>query len=218
MQRITTDDLRAIPALSLLPQEELIMLVRLGHPLKLRTKRSVLYQKDSCNGCFLLLSGRIEKNLFLAGNRTLRIGTGEPGDWVGVPELLMEGSYIYDTCTTEETNILQFTPANFNLLMEGHSFNRFITAYLSREIILLHRNMEYNTPRVRIIQLLKENAIVDSGGKARLAMTQIEMAKETGTVRETVNRCLKELERAGILKTGRGIIEIFDLEELDSME
>jgi CRP-like cAMP-binding protein len=218
MQRITTEDLREIPAYAQFPQEELIMMIRLGHPAKLRTLRSVSYQKESCTSSFLILSGKIEKILFLAGSRSVKIGVVGRGDWIGVPELLMEGTHLYDSRTMEKTNILQFTPQNFHQLMTGASFNQHITGYLSREIILLHHNMEYNTPRSRILQLLKERVVVSSNGKNSLIMTQEQMAVETGTTRETVNRCLKELERAGILITGRGFIEIPNLEELDLME
>jgi CRP-like cAMP-binding protein len=191
------------------------MMIRLGNLLVLRKERNINYQKDPCSSCSLILSGNVSKMIYLSNGGTIKIGTGKRGNWIGMTELIQNSPYLYDSRTIKETVILQFTRNNFQQLMAEQEFNKCIIQQLTREIILLHRSMEYNTPRARIIQLIRERVVVGLDGTALLTMTQDSMAEETGTTRETVNRCLKNLERSGIVRTGRGCIEVIDLEVLD---
>jgi CRP-like cAMP-binding protein len=217
MERITTDELRKIPAFSRFPQQELVMMIRLGNILLLRKDRNISYQKDPCSSCSLILSGMINKKLYLTDGGTMKIGTGEVGNWIGVTELVQKGPFLYDSRTITESVIMQFTQHNFQQLMDGKEFNRHIVQQLSREIVLLHRSMEYSTPRARIILFLRDSVTISTKGIATLTLTQQEIARETGTTRETVNRYLRELERSSIIKTARGSIDVLNLNELDTL-
>ncbi len=84
-------------------------------------------------------------------------------------------------------------------------------------MIILHRDIELNTPRARIIELLKEKAIVKEDSSIHVYMTQNEIAGETGTTRETVNRFLNELVKMGLIRTGRGYLQIIIFYALENM-
>ncbi|MFC0212055.1 Crp/Fnr family transcriptional regulator [Paenibacillus chartarius] len=62
---------------------------------------------------------------------------------------------------------------------------------------------------------LAEFLLLKGEADGSLAMTHDRLAVELGTSREVVSRGLKEMERAGLLKLGRGKIEHIDLGALD---
>jgi CRP/FNR family transcriptional regulator len=52
---------------------------------------------------------------------------------------------------------------------------------------------------------------------AQIAVTHQQLADELGTVRETVNRILNDFAEQGMLKLGRGRIEIVDAQRLRTL-
>ena len=63
------------------------------------------------------------------------------------------------------------------------------------------------------------SAPTDADGKTlRLELGQAELAESTGLTRETVNRSLARLERAGIVETERGAVLVYDIEGLRTYE
>ena len=216
MKRISVDELRLLPGLKVLPRVILEGLVRSGHRMEIRKNRIVSYQKDRCDYSFCILSGRFRKVKYLSDESSVKIGTLHPGDWIGIAELLLKTEFLFDTIAEENSVIISFSSSDFARLMVTDGFSDIVMKRLSREVVLLHRSMELNTSRARIIRLLQERTEFFED-EAAVHMTQEEIAEETGTTRETVNRFLKELEKLDVVDVGRGILRIVNVDELDKM-
>ena len=154
---------------------------------------------------------------YLSDESSVKIGTLHPGDWIGIPELLLKTEFLFDAIAEEDSVIMSFSSMDFARLMEAVEFSGIVLKRLSREVVFLHRSMELNTSRARIIRLLQERTEFLEDDESAVHMTQEEIAEETGTTRETVNRFLKELEKLDVVDVGRGIIRIVDVDELDKM-
>ncbi len=218
MDRISTEILKSVLGLNLLSHEILAGLIRFGHLEHIRKQRVIGYQKDACGFCFCVIEGKVNKIKFMSDESSLKIGTSVQGEWVAVPEVIMKTDFLYDSVASVGSIILSFSAPDFVQLLKTCGFRDYILRIMSKELILLHRNIELNTPGARIIQLIKERVEVRPGFSNLLPMTQDEIAGETGTTRETVNRFLKNLEGMNIIRTGRGSLEITDLEALDGFE
>ena len=57
-------------------------------------------------------------------------------------------------------------------------------------------------------------AIYGDGGPVTIPLTQEDLAQLTGTTRQTSNRVLRAAEASGLLRVGRGRIELLDVEGL----
>jgi CRP/FNR family transcriptional regulator, cyclic AMP receptor protein len=64
--------------------------------------------------------------------------------------------------------------------------------------------------------LLTDELPTDSGGAVTVRMTQADLAQLAGTSRESVSRFLADLERAGVVRCGRGRVMVLKPERLDS--
>jgi len=60
-------------------------------------------------------------------------------------------------------------------------------------------------------------AAVENGGRADLALTHEDIARDLGSVREVVSRLLKNFESNGLVSLGRGRIEIRDRDGLGNV-
>jgi CRP/FNR family transcriptional regulator len=58
------------------------------------------------------------------------------------------------------------------------------------------------------------DVLAEEGGSAAVSATQEELAEAIGASRETVNRHLGRLEAQGLLRVGRGAVEILDADSL----
>ncbi len=60
-------------------------------------------------------------------------------------------------------------------------------------------------------QLVAEEAPVASeSGEVTIHMNQVDLAQMAGTSRESVSRFLADLERAGVVRSGRGRVTVLD--------
>ena len=59
-------------------------------------------------------------------------------------------------------------------------------------------------------QLVAETPRSGEGGEVTIRMNQADLAQLAGTSRESVSRFLADLERAGIVRSGRGRVTVLD--------
>jgi CRP/FNR family transcriptional regulator len=59
-------------------------------------------------------------------------------------------------------------------------------------------------------QLVSENTHSGEGGEVTIRMNQADLAQLAGTSRESVSRFLADLERGGVVRSGRGRVTIVD--------
>lgn len=54
-------------------------------------------------------------------------------------------------------------------------------------------------------------------GDSHISLTQDKLARQISSSREVVTRMLKKMEKEGLLKVGRGCIELLDVDGLDNL-
>ena len=65
-------------------------------------------------------------------------------------------------------------------------------------------------------QLVAEEPRAGEGGEVTIRMNQADLAQLAGTSRESVSRFLAELERAGVVRVGRGRVTVLEPKRLRS--
>jgi CRP/FNR family transcriptional regulator len=65
-----------------------------------------------------------------------------------------------------------------------------------------------------LLQLASEEADENSGHEVTIRMNQADLAQLAGTSRESVSRFLADLDRAGVVRAGRGRVTIIDSAKL----
>jgi CRP/FNR family transcriptional regulator len=112
---------------------------------------------------------------------------------------------------TEEPTVAKAVPAAVfeRVLDESEAFRRFVFEGLSLRLAAVTARFEHlvlDSVGQRLVRHLVRNA--DAGNT--VATTHEALALEIGTAREVVTRHLKALEAEGLLRTGRGRIEILE--------
>lgn len=107
--------------------------------------------------------------------------------------------------------------SEFNRLRREHAeLERFLVDMLSRRLTEVSQRLVeamYSAADVRVRRRLAHLADLyrsDPEGPTRVTVTQDDLATLAGTSRPTVNRVLRELEASGVLRLGRGRIEVLD--------
>jgi len=100
------------------------------------------------------------------------------------------------------------SPAVEALIEGSPAFRRFALAQIGArlaDLLALVSEVAFRRTDARLAAWLSERARACG---PRLETTHEAIAKELGTAREVVSRLLKELERRGLLRLGRGTIEL----------
>ncbi len=179
-------------------------LLAASDPVALRTGKALYYQGDRCSATYLVLAGRLRSVMYLSDETTLDLGTPGPGDWVGLPELVLGGPCLTDVVALEPCHVLGFGATAFGRLGEVPETRHWLSAELARGHYALHARIELAGPGQRLARWLAR----ESATKPVLTLTQDELAAAVGTTRETVNRHLSRLQAEGIVRVSRGHLEI----------
>lgn len=119
----------------------------------------------------------------------------------------------------QDLRILTMPPEYFHrLLAESEDFRRYLMtsmAHCITDVMQLIAQVSFNNLDLRLAQLIHELSLQTAPDKLRC--THQAIANELGTTREVVSRLLKEFERSGYIKLGRGNIEILDQNELERL-
>jgi len=105
-----------------------------------------------------------------------------------------------------------------NAMAHSEAFRTYIVATLARRLndaMRLVEQVAFQRLDLRLACLLGQ--LFGSRNAASIEMTHQELANELGTTREVMSRMLKEFERMGCLRLGRGQIELLSPEALEQM-
>ncbi|MCS6781405.1 MAG: Crp/Fnr family transcriptional regulator [Geminicoccaceae bacterium] len=203
--------LRRYPALAGLEHEPRLRLARAAIPVRFPTG-SVLFRAGSaCEGLLLVLAGEILVALVAEDGHEILLYRVEPGETCVLSTTCLLGGRPYpaEGVVAQPVEAL-FVPAAAaeSLLGESAVFRRFLLDQLGDRlagILALVSEVAFRRTDARLSDWLAEQA---ARRGTRLAVTHQEIAKELGTAREVVSRLLKELERRGLVRLGRGLVEV----------
>ncbi|CCG42420.1 Crp/Fnr family transcriptional regulator [Magnetospirillum molischianum] len=174
---------------------------------------TVLFRDGAtCQNYVLVVEGAIRVHKISEGGREIVLYRVESGQTCVLTANCLITARDYDAEGIAETDVEMIVlpvHAFRKLLALSESFRDFVfSAYASRlsDLLLLIEEVAFGRIDVRLAGWLA--ARIGPGGTIRT--THQEIAVELGTAREVISRQLKEFERRGWVRLGRGLIEPCD--------
>jgi CRP/FNR family transcriptional regulator, anaerobic regulatory protein len=109
-------------------------------------------------------------------------------------ELLAVPSHVFRRLLREQPGLQSF-------------INRLLTVRLA-EMMMVVDEVAFGRVDLRLAELLLRRSAGEGGGAVTL--THAQLATELGSAREVISRLLKELERQGLVRLGRGRVDVLD--------
>jgi CRP-like cAMP-binding protein len=224
-EELTNAELLArVPLLSGLSEPELERIAPLAVARSFPKGARVFQQGDRSDACYLLRSGEVRVTREHSDGRAIALATLGPGEIFG--ELAMLDGEVRSASVeaVSDVELLALSAADMRGLLAR---NPEITAKL---VVALTRRVRETNERVarqsfqtvpsRVAGVLSQLVAEESseGGREGLTirMTQADLAQLAGTSRESVSRFLAMLERAGVVKVGRGRVTVLEPSRLRS--
>jgi CRP/FNR family transcriptional regulator, cyclic AMP receptor protein len=146
------------------------------------------------------------------------------GGWFGEGSLLKRERRRYDGIALRDSTIAYMPRNTFTLLLDTSvAFNRFLLVQLNERLGQFVAMVEYDRLLGPDARLAKElaglfNPVLYPGIGNSLPLSQEELSHLVGLSRQRVNRALRRLERAGLVRVGYRSLTILDLEGLRRFE
>lgn len=196
-------------------------LLAAASPLRLRRGEILFHEGDAADsprGAFFgVTSGMLHICALHADGSEGVIGVVEPGNWVGEVALLEQLPRAYGARAQEESSLLAVTAQDFARLMQRASFAQAIARLLAGRLRMAMGglgNAALGTrERVarRLAILAHGDATQAAAPRASITTSQETLAAMLGISRPTLNKELRELEKAGAVVLHYGRIDITDL-------
>ena len=194
------------------------MVARL-RPRQYKRGQSVFNDGDRGDCLYLVQSGRLDVQLTSADGHTVSVRVVQPGEFFGElalvhPDRLRMGR----VCALELSETLVLHRHDFEELRLRHpGIDRLLIMALAERVI---RTSELVVamllpPETRVWTRLAELAAAYAGEPIR--MSQDDLARAAGTVRQTVNRVLQQGVRDSLLSLERGSIHVLDLAAVERL-
>jgi len=178
---------------------------------------TVMFSEGSdCRGYVMLLEGTVRVQKTSEDGREIVLYRVEEGESCIMTTTCMISDDQYGAEGIAETDITLATlpPATFNhLLGKSGKFRNFVFEVYAKRmsmLMMLVDEVVFKKLDKRLAQLLLDRK------DDHFEVTHQDIALELGSVREVVSRQLKVFERQGMVKLGRGMINILDREGLQA--
>lgn len=209
--------LRSVPLFSDLEREELERFSRVAVPRSFPPATRVFHEGDHSDACYIVRSGSFRVTREHSDGRAITLATLGPGDIFG--ELAMLDGEVRSASveSLEEGELLALPAGEVRALLARHpDITVKLVAALVRRLRVANERISrqsFQTVPSRVagvlLQLVAEEApAADEGSEVTIHMNQSDLAQLAGTSRESVSRFLADLERAGVVKPGRGRVTV----------
>lgn len=214
---IRSDDwLACFPELAGLAPEQRARLRDRSHRMEVPAGVTVFSPGSPCGAYLLVLDGSVRVQMIADTGRQIllyRVRRGE-SCVLTTSALLGEEAYAAEGVVETSTTAISVPRAVFDeLLASSDVFRRFVFAGYGRRVAEILATMQaavFHRVEPRLARLL-------GATPPPIAATHQEIAAELGTAREVVSRHLKAFERRGLVRLGRGVVEIVDRSGLDRL-
>jgi CRP/FNR family transcriptional regulator, cyclic AMP receptor protein len=175
---------------------------------------------EPANAWIGVLSGLVKIAAPMRTGRSVSF-TGIPaGGWFGEGSVLKEEPRRYEAVALRDSVVAYVPRATFMLLLESSvTFNRFILTQLNERLAQFIGMVERDralAPEARLATELAAlfNPKLYPGNRTQLPVSQQELAQLVGLSRQRVNRALKQLASAGLIRVDYRGVEVLDLQAL----
>jgi CRP/FNR family transcriptional regulator, cyclic AMP receptor protein len=217
--------LRRVPLFSELSTAELERVAQVGVPRSFPRETRVFHEGDSGDACYIVREGNCRVTREHPDGRAITLATLGPGAIFGELAMLDGERRSASVDATENTELVALPAGDVrNLIREHPEMAEKLVVALTRRLREANERISrqsFQTVPSRVAgvlnQLLAEEAVtplVRDGVTIRLR--QADLAQLAGTSRESVSRFLATLERAGVVRVGRGLVTVLEPERLDA--
>lgn len=205
------------------PAEAIARLVSSAEVLSFEPGICVLRTGDPAKNLWLIASGSVNLLSAMPGERIFTARLQLAGDFHGLGPVMGQGHYRY-TAVCREPSVLIRIPGELLLSLiaaDGRLALSLFKALDARHKLLMgrHASASVNSMQARVAEVLASiiSRSTRSFGADEISLSQHEIASMIGTRRQVVQRVLRAMELAGVIRTQYGRIVILDREGLDRM-
>ena len=209
--------LRRVPLFAELDEAELERLSRVAIPRSYPEGSRVFHEGDHSDACYIVKSGTFRVTREHPDGRAITLATLGEGDIVG--ELAMLDGEVRSASVETlggDGELLALPASDVRALLERHPeiTVKFVAA-LTRRLRAANERISrqsFQTVPSRVAGVLSQMVAEEGedGRQVTIRMNQADLAQLAGTSRESVSRFLADLERAGVVRAGRGQVTILE--------
>lgn len=210
--------LRSVPLFGELDEQELERFSRVAIPRSFPAGARVFHEGDQSDACYIVRAGTFRVTREHPDGRAITLATLGPGDIVG--ELAMLDGEVRSASVETlggDGELIALPARDVRALLRKHPeiTVKFVAA-LTRRLRAANERISrqsFQTVPSRVAGVLSQMAKDEarSGeGPVTIRMNQADLAQLAGTSRESVSRFLADLERAGVVRAGRGQVTILE--------
>jgi CRP/FNR family transcriptional regulator, cyclic AMP receptor protein len=216
--------LRSVPLFSDLAQDELERFSRVAVPRAFPAATRVFHEGDHSDACYIVRSGSFRVTREHSDGRAITLATLAPGDIFG--ELAMLDGEVRSASVESlvDGELLALPASEVRALLARHpEITVKLVAALVRRLRTANERISrqsFQTVPSRVAGVLSQLVAEETPrgqsapGEVTIRMNQADLAQLAGTSRESVSRFLADLDRAGIVRPGRGRVTVLDPSKL----
>lgn len=219
-QKGAVELLRSVPLFADLEAGELERFSHVAVPRSFPAGTRVFHEGDSSDACYIVKAGSFRVTREHTDGRAITLATLGPGEIFGELAMLDGDKRSASAEAVTDGELLALPAADVRGLLARHpEIALKLVAGLVRRLraanVRLSKQSFQTVPsRVAgILAQLSREAQDQNGGpghEVTIKMNQTDLAQLAGTSRESVSRFLAELERAGVVRSGRGRVTVLD--------
>lgn len=210
------DLLRSVPLFADLEPDELERFSHVAVPRSFPGGTRVFHEGDHSDACYIVRSGSFRVTREHSDGRAITLATLGPGEVFGELAMLDRDVRSASAEALEDGELLALPASEVRGLLARHpEISVKLVSALVRRLRAANERISrqsFQTVPSRVagvlLQLVAEAQAGDGEGEVTIRMIQSDLAQLAGTSRESVSRFLADLERAGIVRSGRGRVTI----------
>lgn len=210
--------LAQVPLLSGLDGPELERIAQVAIPRSFPKGARVFHEGDESDACYVIRNGEVRITREHSDGRAIALATLGPGELVGELAMLDGGVRSASLEALTDVELLALSATDMRGLLER---NAQMTAKL---VVALTRRLREANERITrqsfqtvpsrvagvLLRLVAEEGDEPGRDGVTIRMNQADLAQLAGTSRESVSRFLAVLERAGVVRVGRGRVTVLE--------
>lgn len=209
--------LRSVPLFSDLEQDELRSFSQVAVPRSFPAGTRVFHEGDQSDACYIVRSGSFRVTREHSDGRAITLATLGPCEVFGELAMLDGELRSASAEALDDGELLALPAGEVRALLARHPE---ISVKLVKALVrrlraanerISRQSFQTVPSRVAgvILQLVAEEAPrAAEAGEVTIRMNQADLAQLAGTSRESVSRFLADLDRAGIVRSGRGRVTV----------
>ncbi len=214
----SADLLKSVSLFADLEEGELERFSRVAVPRSFPAGTRVFHEGDRSDACYIVREGSFRVTREHSDGRAITLATLGPGEVFGELAMLDGDTRSASAEALSDGELLALPATDVRSLLARHpEISVKLVAALVRRLRAANERISrqsFQTVPSRVAGVLSQLAAESTGsgeaGEVTIRMNQADLAQLAGTSRESVSRFLADLERAGVVRSGRGRVTVLD--------